>query len=409
MIAFRLMPAALGLLGVAVPAGSAQVPAALALSTRPWGIEVVESVAFSAAGDAVLVVGGRSSPFAEPQRVATLWDARTGALRSAYAASHPWYLQAVALAPDGRVLACWESESGGRWRDRVVLRDAGTGRVLREWRAGGSLAFSADGRYLASNSLPSPNVPRPAAMTVHEVSTGRVVFRATGWGDEWFVGPWFLPNSRLAFQNHLGQLRRANLVTGSELPRVRLDALDYHWAEDLPDGRWLFTGRDGRPRLLDPTGRRPVRVFGPELANEHEPVKARASHDGTRVVGLMGKRVTIWDAATGAELGGFDLPGTGHIYPGVRYPPGDRFLLAEWLSSGEPGQRFGVADSTVAVMTGSGRTVHTERGPKWAVFDRAGRAVAVVRGWHTRDVADRPADTVTIHDAEAWLTGHPAD
>jgi hypothetical protein len=83
--------------------------------------------------------------------------------------------RALAVSPDGALVACILGGGGfgqGRVRDRLALCDARTGKVLRRWsdsglpaRTGDHLVFSGDGRLLASSD--------GSVLHVWEVATGK--------------------------------------------------------------------------------------------------------------------------------------------------------------------------------------------------------------------------------------------
>jgi RNA polymerase sigma factor (sigma-70 family) len=85
--------------------------------------------------------------------------------------------RALAVSPDGAVVACILDGGGFGHQpvaDRLALCDAGTGKVLRRWsdsgkpaRTGDHLAFSSDGRLLASSD--------GSVLHVWEVATGKEI------------------------------------------------------------------------------------------------------------------------------------------------------------------------------------------------------------------------------------------
>lgn len=88
-------------------------------------------------------------------RAAEILDTKTGALK--FSAPHDDYIWAVALSPDGNLLAV----AGGDKRLPVAVWNIQTGRVMHRFagiRDAGSLAFSPDGKALAVGSQWDENI-----------------------------------------------------------------------------------------------------------------------------------------------------------------------------------------------------------------------------------------------------------
>lgn len=106
--------------------------------------------------DGKLVVGGSGSGD-RAQAGVMVWDAATGKLVRTLAESYEYYdAVSVRVSPDGRHVAAADTQSGALW-------DLNSGALLRELDAGGHLAFSPDGKYVANGASSS---------FLWEVSTG---------------------------------------------------------------------------------------------------------------------------------------------------------------------------------------------------------------------------------------------
>ena len=78
-----------------------------------------------------------------------VWDAATGKLVRTLAQSYEYQdAVSVRVSPDGRFVAAADTQSGALW-------DLNSGAMLRELDAGGHLAFSPEGKYLANGASSS--------------------------------------------------------------------------------------------------------------------------------------------------------------------------------------------------------------------------------------------------------------
>jgi RNA polymerase sigma factor (sigma-70 family) len=195
-----------------------------------------------------------------------LWDVATGR-EVRRLPGHEGSLCSAAFAPDGKLLAAATQEGVVRFWDLP------TGKELRRVRGGGgSIAFSPDGKLLASAGG-SPRfaadgkerLPGGGDIRIWEVATGRQVRRLAG--DQGAV-------TAVAFA-----AGGKTLASGSEDGTVRL------W--QVRTGKELRTLTHGQPRT-DRTGGVPALAFSPDGS-----VLASGGADGT---------VLLWDAASGKPL-----------------------------------------------------------------------------------------------------------
>ncbi|MBK8979219.1 MAG: protein kinase [Planctomycetes bacterium] len=201
-------------------------------------------------------------------------------------------IQAVAVSPDGAVVATASTDDGLRlWNVATgsALRDlvGHTGRTV-------SLAFDATGRRLASGS-------RDGTARIWDAPSGDTVRVLAGHVGE-VVEVAFLPGGdRLASCGQDGTVRVWDVATG--VPRLTRD-LGSGWVSSLavaPDGSRIAVGTGSRviltldARTLDTLA---------TLVGHSEFVSGLAwLPDGSRIVsGAVDRLVKLWDPATGEEL-----------------------------------------------------------------------------------------------------------
>jgi WD40 repeat protein len=260
-------------------------------------------------GYAALGPDGTKLATAGRNGVVTVWDLATGARRLIKAHDKAW---TVAFSPDGRAIAS-ASEWAGRspWSGDVRFWDPNTGKeVLPAWKLGeryvsNSLVFSPDARRLAVTTYTSGQ--NKDAIEIREFPSGRVLLSLPN--DE--AGPY-----GLAFSPG-GQLLAA--AGGNRTVRV--------WASDT--GRMVHEFREPRPGnnpywcvAFSPDGRRLAAGYGHQSRNEPGGVRVwdvatwqqvacligdvalhvAFSADGRLASGGVDGAVRVWDLERGQEL-----------------------------------------------------------------------------------------------------------
>lgn len=183
---------------------------------------------------------------------------------------------------DGRLVRLWEAATL-----RELRRFPGHDGPVR------SLAFSADGRMLASAS-------EDRTIRLWEVETGRELMRLWGHGS-WVTSVAFQPHgSLLASGSYDRTARLWDLETGKEIRRLA----GGHWVLCVafhPGGRYLATG--GGDRL--------VRLWDVVMGKERSRFEGHTDYVRGLAFGLRGtvvasasedRTVRVWDSATGREL-----------------------------------------------------------------------------------------------------------
>jgi WD40 repeat protein len=223
-----------------------------------------------------------------------LWDV-AGAKTRYVLDGHSEPVDSIAYSPDGKVVA-----SGGR--DRTIqIWDTSTGKQLRTIQAKnqpGALAFSPDGKFLATSDLQIWNT---AQWKVAQTCGGR------GAG-----GLAFSPDGKVLYSGSFQTIHFWDANTGKELRRVgednreRLSSDDPNLSRCLamsPDGKKLASGdTDGSLRIVDvATGAVEKKWKAHDLCL----VSVAFSPDGRKLVsvGSGDSAIRIWDPTTRKPIG----------------------------------------------------------------------------------------------------------
>ncbi len=244
-----------------------------------------------------------------------------------------WHGQAVksiAFSPEGRFLATvagdgmfrvWDRATGGRLFGRRVLPD------LDEDRPAWTIFFSPDSRAVALSGGPG----EPPSTRVWESSTGREISRIGAYSQT------FSPDGRLLYGAGTRAVRRWDVATGMEFPRVAEDRKGERPILAVsPDGRTLASAAPWGAEFalwdLDGDQKR-IDVRPPRSLGGGRPTALGFAPDGK----------TLALAAQGG-VGFFDVAGRRWLDPpiprmwglaSVRFSPDGRWLLGE--TSGHAG------------------------------------------------------------------------
>jgi WD40 repeat protein len=396
--------------------------------------QYVSAVAFSPDGT-TLASGGDSDDFLVHDFTVRLWDPATGAQLRALE-GHTDGVSSLVFSPDGKMLASvneddgvklWDVPTGAQLRTltggaaevafgpdskklvtaggttnhTVKLWDAATGALLRTLATGTdrirAIAFSADGRLLASGGSSDPYKVRNGIIRLWDATTGEPLHTRAGHvssinsvafskdgsllataGDNKTIGLWdaatgtlrrklnghtgdvssvaFSPDGRLLASSSYDQtVRLWDVMTGASLAKLEWQAPlggDSSLAFS-PDGKMLAgANHDNAIKLWDATTGAQLRTvvgegnyftvaFSPEgrmLAGGGQSDRRLPDIGGDPAFEVFGS-IKLWDAATGTLLRTLEERGDEHLHHvnSVAFSPDGRLLASGNSGSGDRG------------------------------------------------------------------------
>ncbi|MBC1191449.1 protein kinase [Microcystis aeruginosa BLCCF108] len=229
---------------------------------------------------------------------------------------HSNVVWSVAYSPDGRYLASGSDD------DTLTIWEVATGKQLRTLTGHSnmvwSVAYSPDGRYLASGSDDD-------TLTIWEVATGKQLRTLTGHSNMvWSVA--YSPDGRyLASGSDDDTLTIWEVATGKQL-RTLTGHSNMVWSVAYsPDGRYLASGSDDDTLTIweVATGKQLRTLTGHSLFV----MSVVYSPDGRYLAsGNDDKTIKIWEVATGKQLR--TLTGHSDWVRSVVYSPDGRYLAS---------------------------------------------------------------------------------
>lgn len=263
------------------------------LGILPFADGVPYSMHFSRSGAVLLAAGGHAAR----QGRAVAYDARDGKklfelgdeLDAVLGADIDSSHKHVAMGGPDRLLRIYSAADGSLVRQLKKHTD---------WIL--AVEYSPDGVLLAS-------ADRAGGVTVWEASTGQEYQGLEGHTGAVTDLSWRGDSNVLATASEDGTIRLWEMQDGKTLRRLTAHSGGVLAVKFAHDGRLVSAGRDRMVKIWSADGRQ-LRAIGPlpDLA-----VKATFDSDGRRVItGDWTGQVTVWDAATGKELGRLAAPGT---------------------------------------------------------------------------------------------------
>jgi WD40 repeat protein/serine/threonine protein kinase len=342
-----------------------------------------------------------------------IWDPVSGKELCTLEGSEERAWSALAFSPDSQWLATGHKDKS------LNIWDVRTGRKKRSFRghtvAVQCVAFSPDGRFLASGGAPGWDYEHPdGELKVWDVDSGRALFELRGHtqaitavafsrdgrlvsgGDDQTIKLWDLATGQetLTLHGHFDRVWSLafspdghKLVSASDDMTVRV--WDATPLEGLPDPAWrTLRGHRGSVRgvAFSPDGRyvasagldKTVRVWdawtGKELTilpEERAVLGVVFSPDGKRLASGGAVRLRTWDTTTWKQIHTF--PHSSDPITSVAFSPPDGKLLAG-TGADQTGKIVWLFDAT------TGKEIHRLRDHNWAitcvVFDPTGQVAA---------------------------------
>jgi WD40 repeat protein len=233
-----------------------------------------------------------------------IWDAATGRKLREIAGPGGYY-EAFELSLDGKRLAMSTFDAGGQKPGRIVVWETADGKLLRRLEGSrAAVAFSPDGKFLASAVPESGTPPTKQTLFICNLATGRQVQEIELEASAWVGSLTFSPDGKfLAAGLHDAgtkfRTRRWDVTTGKEIAGFEKPvAFGVCFS---PDGKLLAVQGGDRQaaeiQLLDAaTGKAVRRLPGSDRWDR----VAVFSADG-RTLAVLGSRLRLFDVATGQE------------------------------------------------------------------------------------------------------------
>jgi uncharacterized protein with WD repeat len=275
----------------------------------------VKSVVYSPDGRYLAGVIGHST--------IKIWEVVTGTFRTF--TGHSDSVGPVVYSPDGRYLAGGSASDNFSTFATVITNkiwEVATGKELRILTGHSywvySVAYSPDGRYLASGSADK-------TIKIWEVATGKELRTLTGHSN-WVLSVAYSPDGRyLASGSKDNTIKIWEVATGKELRTLTGHSSFVRSVVYSPDGRYLASGSsDDTIKIWEVATGKELRTLTGHSGIVWSVVY---SPDGRYIASGSGdKTIKIWEVATGQEL--CTLTGHSGGVISVAYSPDGRYLAS---------------------------------------------------------------------------------
>lgn len=309
---------------------------------RRWEVSTGQEIFIPDAGHnqrinrAAISPDGRLIATAGQDATLRIWDAATGRETRCIALQSPQGLACVAFSPDGRTLA-------GGGNDRIVrLWNVADGKEIHQLAAHNSmvcsLAFSADGRTLASASYSNDD----KSIRLWDVAEGKEIRRLTGHFQRLECVAFSSDGRTLASCSYSNdtQLRLWEATTGKQVRALTGHPSGARCLAFSPDGRTVISGGyDHTVRLWEASTGRPR---GQLDASANNVTSVAFSPTGRLAAAAVDRYVRIWNLADGRQVA--SLEGHQGSVTSVTFSPDGRTLVSSshdttaliWLVPPEP-------------------------------------------------------------------------
>jgi WD40 repeat protein len=318
---------------ILAPASAGKAPPSSQMGALPHGAvaglgpprllhhEGISSLAFSPEGRTVFASASllrNGSPLAEQQAIRA-WEVRTGKLVRQFGGPR-WGVLSLAMSPDGRSLASVGGDGAVDVWDAATGKQRGRVRAPLEGNCVSGVAYSGDGKLLASCGLD---------VRVWDAATGRLlhVFGKEGM----YHALTFAPDRKSLVTTTYADTKVSFWDAGSGKRLRRVEGPTTACPSFSAGGLLALGGEEGEAQLWRPGEAKPLRRVG-SASDEvlYGPCVVALSRDGKLLAfGAERGGIRLWDVARGRELA--RLPGHAKAVTALAFSPDGATLASGGL------------------------------------------------------------------------------